>query len=155
MALVHEKLYQSADMARVEFAEYTRGLLNYLWRAHGSTVSGVRLVTDLEPAPVSINAAVPCGLILNELVSNALKHAFSNRADGEVAVSLRSGEQGRVCLRVRDNGVGLPPGLDWRQADSLGLRIVQILAAQLHATVEVRCREGAEFTITFGGQEPP
>ena len=79
MALVHEKLYQSADMARVEFAEYAQSLLNYLWRAHGTAASGVRLALDLEPVPLSVNAAVPCGLILNELVSNALKHAFRGR----------------------------------------------------------------------------
>ena len=80
MALVHEKLYQSADMARVEFAEYAQSLLNYLWRAHGTAASGVRLALDLEPVPLSVNAAVPCGLILNELASNALKHAFRGRA---------------------------------------------------------------------------
>ena len=145
MALVHEKLYQSADMARVEFAEYAQSLLNYLWRAHGTAASGVRLALDLEPVPLSVNAAVPCGLILNELVSNALKHAFRDAraarggavVGGEVAVSLRGGPEGRVCLRVRDNGTGLPAGLDWRQADSLGLRLVQMLAGQLHATVEV------------------
>ena len=128
-----------------------RSLLNYLWRAHGTAASGVRLALDLEPVPLSVNAAVPCGLILNELVSNALKHAFRGRAGGEVAVSLRGGPEGRVCLRVRDNGMGLPAGLDWRQADSLGLRLVQILAGQLHATVEVSSGEGTEFAVTFGG----
>ena len=159
MALVHEKLYQSHDMARVEFAEYTRGLLNYLWRAHGTVASGIRLALDLEPVPLSVNAAVPCGLILNELVSNSLKHAFRGRVPsgcgGEVTVTLRGSPGGEVCLRVRDNGTGLPPGLDWRQADSLGLRIVQILAAQLHAAVEVVGGEGTEFTITFGGRKAP
>ena len=151
MALVHEKLYQSPDMARVEFAEYAQSLLGYLWRAHGNTVSGVRLVLDLEPVPLPINAAVPCGLILNELATNALKHAFRGRADGEVTVSLRGGKEGQACLRVRDNGVGLPAALDWRKAGSLGLRLVQILAAQLHAAVEVNSDEGTEFIITFGG----
>ena len=151
MALVHEKLYQSADMARVEFAEYAQSLLDYLWRTHGTTASGVRLALDLEPVPLSVNAAVPCGLILNELVSNALKHAFRDRAGGEVAVSLRGGPQGRVCLRVRDNGTGLPAGFDWRQADSLGLHLVQMLAGQLHATVEVSSKEGTEFAVTFDG----
>lgn len=151
MALVHEKLYQSPDMARVEFAAYAQSLLNYLWRAHGTAASGVRLVTDLEPVPLSVNAAVPCGLILNELVSNALKHAFRGRAGGEVAVSLHGNSEGHVCLRVRDNGTGLPPGLDWRQADSLGLHLVQILAGQLRATVEVSRSEGTEFTVTLQG----
>ena len=83
--------------------------------------------------------------------SNALKHAFRGRAGGEVAVSLRGGQEGRVCLRVRDNGTGLPAGLDWRQADSLGLRLVQMLAGQLDATVDVCSNQGTEFTVTFGG----
>ncbi len=153
MALVHEKLYQSPDMARVEFAEYAQSLLNYLWRAYGTVASGVRLGTDLEPVLLSVNAAVPCGLILNELVSNALKHAFRGRASGQVTVSLRGGPEGCVCLRVRDNGTGLPTGLNWRQADSLGLRLVQILAGQLRATVEVSSGEGTEFTVTIGKQK--
>ena len=153
MALVHEKLYQSPDMARVEFAEYAQSLLNYLWRAHGTTASGIRLVTDLDPVAISVNAAVPCGLILNELVSNALKHAFRGRAGGEVTVSLRSSPEGGVCLQVRDNGTGLPAGIDWRQADTLGLHLVQILAGQLRATVEVSSGEGTEFTVTIGKQK--
>ena len=151
MALVHEKLYQSADLARVEFAEYARSLLNYLWRAHGTAASGIRLALDLEPVSLSVDAAVPCGLILNELASNALKHAFRGRAGGEVTVSLRGGADGQVRLCVRDNGAGLPAGFDWRQAQSLGLRLVQMLAGQLHAAVEVSSVEGTEFTITFEG----
>jgi two-component sensor histidine kinase len=154
MALVHEKLYQAHDLARVEFAEYTQSLLNYLWRAHGTTAARVRLALDLEPMPLSVNAAVPCGLILNELATNALKHAFRDRAGGEVVMSLHGGPDGRVCLRVRDNGVGLPAGLDWRQADSLGLRLVQMLAGQLHATVDVSHGEGTEFAVTFGDRRP-
>ena len=125
--------------------------MGYLWRAHGNTVSGVRLVLELEPVPLPINAAVPCGLILNELATNALKHAFRGLADGEVTVSLRGGKEGQARLWVRDNGVGLPAALDWRKAGSLGLRLVQILAAQLHAAVEVNSDEGTEFIITFGG----
>ena len=150
MAMVHEKLYQSADLARIELAEYIRSLLDYLWRAHGTSSSGVRLTVDLEPVLLSVSAAVPCGLILNELVGNALKHAFRHRAGGEVAVQLRSGAPDRVSLHVRDNGTGLPAGFDWRQARSLGLRLVQMLAGQLHAAVEVSSREGTAFTITFG-----
>ncbi|MHB8954965.1 MAG: PAS domain S-box protein [Pirellulaceae bacterium] len=150
MALVHEKLYQSADLARVEFAEYARSLLTYLWRAHTATSSSIRLALDLEPISISINAAVPCGLILNELASNALKHAFPGGVGGEVAVSLCNDTEGQVCLRVRDNGRGLSEGFDWRQADSLGLYLVQMLARQLHATVEVTGEGGTQFTILFG-----
>jgi PAS domain S-box-containing protein len=153
MALVHEKLYQSPDLARVEFAEYTRSLLHYLWRAYGTEASGIRLNQDLEPVSLSVNTAVPFGLILNELVINALKHAFPGRTGGEVMVSLRGGAPGRVSLCVRDNGTGLPVGFDWRQTRSLGLRLVQLLAGQLHAAVEVSGVGGTEFKIAFEGRE--
>ena len=151
MALVHEKLYQSEDMARVEFAEYAESLLGYLWRAHGTVASSIRLALELDPVPLSVNTAVPCGLILNELATNALKHAFRGEKGGEVIVSLHRGPEGGVCLRVRDNGTGLPEGLDWRKAKSLGLSLVQILAKQLSAIVEVNSGEGTEFSISFGG----
>jgi PAS domain S-box-containing protein len=153
MALVHEKLYQSSDLARVDFAEYARSLLSYLWRAHGASGTGVRLDLDLEPVSLAVDAAVPCGLILNELAGNALKHAFLGRSEGQVTVSLHGGAAGPVCLRVRDDGVGLPAGLDWRKTRSLGLRLVQMLTGQLGGTVEVRGGEGTAFEITFGGQQ--
>ncbi len=153
MALVHEKLYQSADLARIEFADYAQTLLNYLWRAQGSVGSDVRLTTHLEPLSLSVNTAIPCGLILNELVANALKHAFHGRDGGELAVSLHGGGQGAVRMSVRDNGCGLPPGFDWTRAPSLGLRLVQMLARQIRATVEVASEEGTEFTIIIEGPD--
>jgi len=151
MALVHEKLYQSEDLARIEFAGYMESLLDYLWQAHGTSASGIRLDLDLEPVYLSVNEAVPCGLILNELVSNALKHAFPLGGGGEVAVSLHSGREGRVTLQVRDNGAGLPAGYDWRQAGSLGMRLVQMLAGQLHAAVEVESNRGTSISLSFRG----
>jgi len=154
MALVHEKLYQSTDLARIEFGEYARSLLSYLWRAHADTATGVRLALDLEPVPLSVNVAVPCGLILNELVSNALKHAFRGRDCGQIAVSLRRDADGGVRLRVRDDGVGLPAAMQWEQADSLGLHLVRMLAGQLRATVNVQSDGGTAFTIRFNEGKP-
>jgi two-component sensor histidine kinase/HAMP domain-containing protein len=151
MALVHEKLYQSEDLARIEFDKYAQSLMNYLWRAHGSFASGVQLSLDLEPVSLSVNAAVPCGLILNELATNAFKHAFDGRDDGVVVVSLHGGTQRQVRLCVRDNGKGLPVGFDLGQARTLGLRLVQMLAGQLRAAVEFSNNRGTEFTITFEG----
>jgi two-component sensor histidine kinase/PAS domain-containing protein len=151
MAMVHEKLYQSHDLAGVEFSDYARSLLNYLWRSHATAASAVRLTMDLEPVSLTVNIAVPCGLILNELVSNALKHAFRGRNGGEVTVSLHSAKDG-IRLSVRDDGTGLPAGFDWKQTKSLGLRLVQMLAGQLHADVEVSSDRGTEFTILFDKQ---
>jgi len=153
MALVHETLYQSADMASVDFAEYSQNLLNYLWRAHASVASGIRLVTDLQPVMLSVNVSVPLALILNELTTNALKHAFKDRKEGEVVVSLRGGPGAPPCLRVRDNGSGLPHGLDWKKTDSLGMRLIVMLAGQTQSKVEVFRNEGTEFVITIGGTD--
>jgi two-component sensor histidine kinase len=149
MALVHEKLYQSDNLARIDFSEYIRSLLNSLWKAHGEIAASVRMTSDLEPVLLPVDTAIPCGLILNELASNALKHAFKGRSDGEVLVSLRKTAEGGFSLRVRDNGRGLPEGFDWSQAQSLGLRLVQMLAGQLHAAVEVSNNEGTEFSVTI------
>ena len=149
MALVHEKLYQSTDLSRIDFAEYVRSLLGYLWSAHGSAAAAIRLTLDLESLSLPVDTAVPCGLILNELAGNALKHAFQGRSDGEVTVTLKGCADGRVSLGVCDNGVGLPAGLDWRQSSSLGLRLVQLLTGQLGAGVEVLSGEGTRFKINF------
>lgn len=151
MALVHEKLYQSEDLARVDLAEYAESLLNYLWRAHGTRASGVQLRPNLESAPVSVEAAVPFGLILNELVGNALKHAFADLTEGRVEVSLRCDADGQVLLRVRDDGPGLPPQLEWRNPSTLGLRLVGMLARQLRGDLSVVSNDGAEFTLLFCG----
>jgi two-component system, sensor histidine kinase PdtaS len=150
MALIHEKMYQTSNLAQLNFADYAADLLGSLWRSHGKLAEKVRLNLEVAPVSLSIKTAVPCGLILNELAGNALKHAFPNGCDGEVTVSMEHHPSAdTVCLRVRDNGVGLPAIVDWRQPSSLGLRLVRLLAAQLHGTVETGSGPGAEFHITF------
>jgi PAS domain S-box-containing protein len=149
MAMVHEKLYQSADLSRVDFGDYAQSLLQYLWRAQGAANGGFQLDLELESILMPVNAAVPCGLILNELFSNALKHAFRGREGGRVTVRLREDGAGRARLDVCDDGVGFPAGFDWRSAPSLGLRLVQMLARQLNAAVELESANGTTFTITF------
>ena len=150
MALIHEKLYQTSDLAQLNFADYAVSLLRSLWSSHGLLAEKVRLNLELAPVKLSVEAAVPCGLILNELAGNALKHAFPNGNDGEVTVGLEhDATTGTACLRVRDNGVGLPEGLDWRQSRSLGLRLVQILTSQLRGTVETKVDSGTEFQVAF------
>jgi len=154
IAMVHEKLYETLGLARLDFAQYARGLLTDLWSAHGADAAGVRLELDLETVPLPIDAALPCGLVLNELVANALKHAFRGRSDGVVSVSLCLAADGRACLRVRDNGIGLPPGLVWHEVRSLGLQLVRILAEQLGGTLEVHLGTGTEFELAFGELRP-
>lgn len=152
MALVHEKLYQAGNFERIEFAEYANDLLVQLWRAYGEAASRADLTLHLQPVTLPLTTAVPCGLLLNELAGNALKHAFRERPQGgQVTVSLAGEPEGRICLRVADNGAGLPPGLDWRNCPSLGLRLVQMLTRQVGGTVEARCPigGGVEFVVQF------
>jgi two-component sensor histidine kinase len=154
MALVHEKLYQSGDLARLNFADYAASLMHYLWRVHGEAADKVRLTLATQPTTLPVGVAVPCGLILNELASNALKHAFHGRAQGEVTVGLeRDAATNRLCLRVSDDGMGLPAGLDVRRSTSLGLRLVHMLTQQIGGTVEVSSGPGAEFRVVFAAPE--
>jgi PAS domain S-box-containing protein len=156
MALVHEKLYQTKDLALLDFAEYAPNLLNYLWSAYGSVSGKVHLNMAFTSLIMSIEMAVPCGLILNELASNAIKHAFPSGMEGEVSVTLEhEPASGAVCLRVKDNGIGLPSDLDWHQSTSLGLQLVQMLTKQIQGTVQTGHGPGTEFQIKFKVKESP
>ena len=149
MALVHELLYSSDSLAVVDFAEYTRSLLGYMMHTHGEVAVKVELTLAMQPLQLPVEPAMHCGLILNELVSNALKHAFPGQQGGEIVVSLDREASGLVCLRVRDSGVGLAAGVDWRKTPSLGLRLVQMLTRQLRGTVECSGPPGTEFRVKF------
>ncbi len=151
MALVHEKLYQSPDLAGVDFAAYVRSLTHHLFRTYTAGAKAVKLKMDIQDVALNIDAATPCGLILNELISNALKHAFpfpSTERENEIAVGLRA-KQGRFILVVRDNGIGFPTGLDPHNTESLGLQLVTTLVEQLDGSLEVTNGSGTEFQITF------
>ena len=150
MALVHEKLYQSDDLARLEFSEYAHGLMNYLWSAHGAATRNLRLNMSITPVILPVEMVVNCGLILNELAANAIEHAFPHGSGGEVGVTLEhNSATWDTCLCVRDSGVGLPQDLDCRQASSLGLRLVQMLTKQLHGSLQMGPGPGTEFQIRF------
>ncbi|MFH0994179.1 MAG: histidine kinase dimerization/phosphoacceptor domain -containing protein [Pseudomonadota bacterium] len=154
MSLVHEKLYQTEGLAKLSFDEYAGSLLQYIWRSHGVAEDNVRLNMSFAPLLLPVEKAVHCGLILNELASNAIKHAFPNGSGCEVSVTLdHDPATGAACLRVRDNGIGLPADLDWRKSGSLGLRLVQMLAGQMRGTVQTGpgsdLGPGTEFQLNF------
>jgi PAS domain S-box-containing protein len=148
MALVHEMLYQSPDLARVDFAEYVRTLANYLFHSYGVNPNTVELKINVDDVFLGVDTAVPCGLIVNELASNCLKHAFPDGRPGEIRIELRSDCDGQFTLLVGDNGVGLPKDLDFRNTSSLGLQLVNTLVSQLDGTIELERRDGTEFKIT-------
>jgi PAS domain S-box-containing protein len=150
MALVHERLYRSADVARVDFAEYVRQLAHDLYRAYRVSDQDVRLELDVAAPPLPIDIAIPCGLLLNELMSNCFKHAFGGAAAGAIRVALR-GEGAANVLSVADDGAGFPAGVDFRNPASFGLQLVNTLAEQLGGTVEMTTGRGTAFTVRFPG----
>jgi len=149
MALVHETLYRSENLAAVDFAEYARDLSRRLVRAYRPHGREIRLATELESVSMGIDLAVPCGLILNELITNALTHAFGD-GDGDLRVALRHTGDGRCELRVEDTGVGLPPDLDVERSTSLGLRLIRSLIRQIDGRFELRSMSpGTEALISL------
>lgn len=150
MALIHEKLYRSKDLSRIHFSEYVRDLINHLQRSYSASSQGVQIQIPDRPIWLNIDIAVPCGLIINELVSNALKHAFPNsEPDGIIEVDLTAQTGHQLTLIVRDNGVGFPEGLNFRNTESLGLELVCTLTEQLRGTIELKRGQGTCFEIQF------
>ena len=152
MALVHEKLYSSQNLSRIDFAEYIDNLTGNLYQSYGGDSKKVSLETKVKDVSLGIDRAIPCGLIINELVSNALKHAFPPtwRGEGKIEISLHEIEKGVVELVIRDNGVGIPEGFDIKNTESLGMQLVFILAEdQLGGKVDVEYSRGTSFHIRF------
>ncbi len=149
MALVHEKLYQSENLAKIDFNEYIVSLVYELFRLYRVRTDRVALKIEVEDVPLGVDAAVPCGLIINELVSNCLKHAFPDDRKGEITIRLRS-VNGKIELTVADNGVGIPDSVDIRTTGSLGLDLVTTLAeSQLDGEITLDRSNGTAFTIIF------
>jgi two-component sensor histidine kinase len=149
MALLHESLYQSNNLSRIDFPDYIRQLASHLFHSYGVRAERIHLRTNLDELYLNLDAAVPCGLIINELVSNSLKYAFPDGRDGEVRIELREHSDGLARLVVADNGIGLRSDIDWSTARSLGLRLVRSLAEQLGAKIEVTSSTGTEVQLIF------
>ena len=148
MALIHEQLYRSSDLARIDFSAYVQDLIRYLEQGLGSRTASVRFCLDVQPIPLSLDLAIPCGMIVNELVSNAQKHAFPAGHPGEIHVAFARDSNG-YALTVADNGVGIQNGLDDSESSSLGLKVVQALIRQIRGELDVSHDQGTRFTIRF------
>jgi two-component sensor histidine kinase len=155
MALIHEKLYRAESLAKVDLSEYIRNLVANLFLSYGVTERAVKLEIYVEDITLDISMVIPCALIINELVSNSLKHAFPESWK-------RAGETGRICIDLRranakdniiltvsDNGIGLPEGFEIENCTTVGLRLVNMLVKQLRGTIDQRTNGPAEFTISF------
>lgn len=154
MALIHEKLYSSKGFANVEFNDYIKNLVNDLFASYRVSASRISLKMEIEDISLGIDTAIPTGLIINELVTNCLKYAFTKDNDGEIRISLRSLDDGQNELIVSDNGVGIPENLDIKNAESLGLRMITNLTERsLHGNVSIKRSKGTEFRIIFKEKE--
>ena len=148
MALIHEKLYQSENLEWIYFQEYIQSLLKYLFGSYGVDPNHVKLKIIADNVLLSINKAIPCGLIVNEIVSNPLKHAFAGKLEGEIIVEFSSDGDNHILI-VGNNGIPFPESLDFRRAKSLGLQLVCALVGQLGGTIELDRSGGTEFRIIF------
>jgi two-component sensor histidine kinase/HAMP domain-containing protein len=149
MALVHELLYRAGDLAYIDAGAYLRELSDQLLRVYGTDTRRIRVTVAVSQVALSLDHAVPCGLIVNELLSNSLKYAFPNGASGQVGVSLDALEPGRCCLTVWDNGVGLPDDVEYTSGNSLGMRLVQNLTRQLRGDLVIDRYGGTLIAISF------
>jgi PAS domain S-box-containing protein len=149
MALVHERLYRSSDLARIDFAGYVQDVTHHLLRSYESSQRNIRLKIEVDPVSLNIDTAIPCALIVNELVSNSLKYAFPNALDGEIRIRLTQRDDENLNLVISDNGIGFPHDFSMERTDSLGLQLVHNLTSQLNGTVRCRNNDGAEIDIRF------
>lgn len=151
MALIHERLYQSAGLEKIDFSEYIESLVADLFRTYRIDPSKIRFRTDIDNIAIDFKQAIPCGLIVNELLSNSFKYAFPSGTNGksEITIALKKRDAENLELRIDDNGIGLPEGFDVETSDTLGLRLVMTLAEQLDGVVQLEGSTGTHFKITF------
>jgi PAS domain S-box-containing protein len=150
MSLIHEQLYQSPDLNQISFSDYIERIAQQLFRFYEVEGNGVELEINVDELFLNLDTSIPLGLIVNELVSNSLKHAFTNGRKGKVSIQLQSQGEKNI-LTVSDDGIGLPSDFDIANTDSLGLHIVQTLTLQLRGTLDIKKSPGAQFKITFTG----
>lgn len=149
MALIHQRLYQAESMARIDFGAYLQALAGELLRSYAIEGDRIQLTTSAENLPLTIDAAIPCALLANELFSNCIKHAFPDGQVGHIWVTFRRVADGKLQLQVRDNGIGLPAAVNPQSVGSFGLQLVGILCEQLRASLEIKRHPGTTFTITL------
>lgn len=148
MAIIHEHLYQTTGLRSINFGKYIKTLASDLYHIYGSQSDNIKLKMDVESIQVDINTAIPCGLIINELISNAIKHAFPGDKKGEIYIKFYQKDD-KLNLTVKDNGVGLPEEIDLQNIDSLGLKLINTLVDQINGEMEINSNDGTDVTIAF------
>lgn len=149
VALVHEHLQRSMEFNQVRFAEYLKGLLKEITNCADWTKKKIALKTKIESVSIDLTTAITCGLIVNELLDNSLKHAFPGQRRAKIFVGLQGQKDGTVALTVRDNGIGLPPEVQWRLSSTMGSFLVNILTENLRGELTVDVNNGTAFHLRF------
>ncbi len=152
---IHEQLYQDDNSAQIDFPEYITTLVDHICRSYDADNRAITCNVNAEPILLTVKTALPCSLIINELVSNSLKSAFPAQQGGEIGVSIQNNRsQNQLILTVRDNGIGIPEDLDWRNPNSVGLQLVRNLTKQLEGSIELNLTQGTEFQIVLTNPNP-
>ena len=149
MALIHEKLYQSKDLAKINFADYIQELATSLFCSYEVNLNAITLKMNIEDVILGIDSAIPCGLIINELIVNSLKHAFPEGKQGEISINFCSKNANEFELVVSDTGIGLPKDLNLQNTKSLGLQLVNALTNQLEGHIKIIKDSGLKISINF------
>lgn len=149
MALVHEKFYRSKDLAKIELDKYIQEVAIHLFQTYGIDQDIIKLTTEMDKVYIDINRAVSLGLIINELLSNSIKHAFPNNKKGEIQIRLQKIKNGNYELVISDNGIGIPKNSDFLNTRSLGMHLVNDLVKQIEGHINLKRERGTSFQITF------
>ena len=149
MSLIHEKLYRSKDLARVDFREYVDGLICNLSALSAEDYDRIEMRAEIEGVILDVDNSIPCGLIINELITNALRHAFPDGRPGEITIGMYIDGEGRVVLSISDDGIGFPRDIDFRSTQSLGLQLVTTLVGQINGVIELDRSRGTSFKVVF------
>jgi PAS domain S-box-containing protein len=152
MAIIHEKLYQSKNLTKINFVDYIQSLVLNLFYSYNIQEDQIKPILEIENIHLNMETAVPCGLIISELISNSLKYAFPNEMKGEIIVSLKS-DIDNYQLCISDNGIGLPESIEFDHLETLGLLLVNILTEQIDGKITILRDQGTQYKITFKEQK--
>ena len=149
MALVHEKFYQSDELGEIDFKEYTEKLCHFLKQSYAEQEAPINIVVQAEGIGLDMDTAMPCGLLITEIVSNALKYGFPNNREGEIRITFTKTGEKKIRMDISDNGIGLPAGFEIEKSESLGMQLIIALTSQLDGELKFSADSGTHFSITF------
>ena len=149
MALVHEKFYQSDELGEIDFKEYSEKLCHFLKQSYSSQDAPISISVEAEGIGFDMDTAMPCGLLITEIVSNSLKYAFPHHREGKISVEFKKVPEKKVQMTISDNGIGLPPGFDIAKSESLGMQLIIALTSQLDGELKYTHENGTTFSVTF------